>query len=296
MVTPRGMTSGSDVDSRLADIDRLVADLGLRPFSARSVLLSLLLGQHPPELPVSALVSFGAQFDLRPGTVRTALSRMVAAGELTVDEGRYRVASGPLTDRQRRQDLGRRVVPTEWDREWWTVIVVGPERTMTERRQFRAAMTAARMGELRPDLWMRPANLPAPETNDRTLVVRGRLRTGDDDRHLVHRLWDTPAIEERSTRLSTAISSLEPLLTTPGPEGLGPVLPAAFRLSAICLNVLAREPRLPPTLVALPATDRLRADYERLETRFDQALRSWFRTLGGGQADGRSRDRVDGRR
>ncbi|MDQ3757078.1 MAG: PaaX domain-containing protein, C- domain protein, partial [Actinomycetota bacterium] len=45
-----------------------------RPLTARSVLLSTLLGAHPPELPVQVLVRSGELFGMAEGTVRVALS------------------------------------------------------------------------------------------------------------------------------------------------------------------------------------------------------------------------------
>ncbi len=71
---------------------------GLRPMSARSVVASVLLGSHPPELPVAALVHLCSRFGIAEGTTRVALSRMVAAGELAAVEpgaGRRRPATPP---------------------------------------------------------------------------------------------------------------------------------------------------------------------------------------------------------
>ena len=86
-----------------------IEGLEIEPFSARSVILSALLGLHPPVLPVQALIRLAERFDVRPGTTRTSLSRMVANGELTVTEGEYALA-GRLLERQREQDEGRRNV------------------------------------------------------------------------------------------------------------------------------------------------------------------------------------------
>ena len=52
------------------------------PSRARSVLASVLLGTDPPWLPTPLLVRTGALFGITEGTVRTALSRMAAAGEV----------------------------------------------------------------------------------------------------------------------------------------------------------------------------------------------------------------------
>ena len=51
--------------------------------TARSVIASTLLGTEPPRLPGRVLVRVGELFGITEGTIRTALSRMVASGELT---------------------------------------------------------------------------------------------------------------------------------------------------------------------------------------------------------------------
>ncbi|MYR63731.1 PaaX domain-containing protein, C- domain protein, partial [Streptomyces sp. SID625] len=67
------------------------APLDLRPLSARSVVLSLLLGTHPPELPVKDLVRAVEPFGVGGSTLRAALSRMVAAGDLRRADGVHRL-------------------------------------------------------------------------------------------------------------------------------------------------------------------------------------------------------------
>ena len=84
-----------------------VAEPALRPFNARSLVLSILLGLDPPTLPARSLVAVGELFGIAGGTVRTALSRMVAAGELTADGDGYRLV-GRLLERKAAQDIGRR--------------------------------------------------------------------------------------------------------------------------------------------------------------------------------------------
>ena len=50
-----------------------VAALGIEPLSARSVVLSALLGTHPPTLPGRSLVALAELFGIRPGTARTSM-------------------------------------------------------------------------------------------------------------------------------------------------------------------------------------------------------------------------------
>src|SRR5690349_21214627 len=77
-----------------------------RALSARSVVASTLLGMTPPRLSSRLLVRSGELFGIAEGTTRVALSRMVAAGELEVDDGGYRLA-GHLLARQERQRASR---------------------------------------------------------------------------------------------------------------------------------------------------------------------------------------------
>ncbi len=102
------------------------ATLGLRPLTARSVLASALLGEDPPELPVSHLVALAGLFGVSPNGARVALSRMVGAGEAATDgDGRYRLA-GHLLERRRRQEASLRAEGGPWDGTWHLVVVAAP--------------------------------------------------------------------------------------------------------------------------------------------------------------------------
>ena len=153
------------------ELERIRRISGGSPLTARSVLASTLLGTEPPRLPVRRLVRAGALFGLSEGTVRTALSRMAAAGEVVrTDDGRYELA-GPLVDRQRRQRLGRAAATEDWSGRWRQAVVEAGSRSPAERASFRLAMERLRMGELRDGVWLRPDNLDATRsTEDRTLV------------------------------------------------------------------------------------------------------------------------------
>lgn len=262
--------------NKLRDIERdaqsLLSELDARPLSARSLLLSFLLGSHPPDVSSARLVSFGRLFGLRDGTVRTALSRMVAAGEADVSDRRYRLA-GRLLERQREQDLGQQPPIDEWDGSWWTAIVVAGDRSMTERRRFRSAMSGARFGELRPDLWMRPANTHPPVAPPGVLVTAGPIVSGDDT-SLTERLWDTASIERISSRLGGVLDRLgDELEVTTAPDDDGSVvLPLTFVVSAACVRHLRVEPQLPAALADMPASRTLRSTYAEVNQRFRAAL------------------------
>ncbi|MEV5437565.1 PaaX family transcriptional regulator C-terminal domain-containing protein [Streptomyces sp. NPDC052682] len=133
-------------------------DLDLRPLSARSVVLSLLLGAHPPELPVKELVRLVEGFGVGGSTLRAALSRMVAAGDLRRTGTGYRL-SARLLERQRRQDEAVRPRTRAWDGDWEMVVITATGRGPAERAELRTHLAALRLAELREGVWLRPANL-----------------------------------------------------------------------------------------------------------------------------------------
>ena len=90
----------------------------LRPLTARSVVASTLLGLHPPRLSARLLVASGELFGIAENATRTALSRMVAAGELVAVDGTYAL-TGRLLERQTRQDASRRPVARGGEAAVW---------------------------------------------------------------------------------------------------------------------------------------------------------------------------------
>jgi phenylacetic acid degradation operon negative regulatory protein len=240
------------------------------PLTTRSIVLSLLLGSHPPVMPVSALIDFCGLFDVAPGTVRTALSRMVDRGELTTDDGRYAL-SGRLLTRQHEQDTGRRRVPAGWDGAWYVVIVTAERRTTTERREFRARAIGSRLGELRPDIWMRPANIEIPDDLPDSFVTRGPL-VGADDEAITRQLWDLRRIDGESGQRRDDLDRAARRLERDGPDGLAP----AFDALALALRQIRTEPQLPAPLHPTAAGDELRARYDDVERRFRGELQSFL--------------------
>lgn len=240
---------------------RLVA--ALRPLNARSLVLSVLLGLDPPALPVRSLVDLAALFGIAAGTMRTALSRMVAGGELTADGDGYRVV-GRLLERKEAQDIGRRLAPRQWDGAWTVAVVTSTRRTVTERRAFRTHMANLRMGELRPDTWMRPANLAPPAGDEGLAVVRGPL-DGEDPAGLARRLWPLDEIAAVAEDLTGRLDTMLPALGDRRPDALPPTI----TLAAEVVRFLRAEPLLPPALTPQPwPPDALRARYRE----FDRAL------------------------
>ncbi|WP_189712128.1 PaaX family transcriptional regulator C-terminal domain-containing protein [Streptomyces phaeofaciens] len=165
----------------------------LRPLSARSVVLSLLLGTHPPELPAKDLVRGVEPFGVGGSTVRAALSRMVAAGDLRRTAGVYRL-SDRLLERQRRQDDAMSPDTRAWDGDWQMAVITATGRGPAERAELRARLTALRLAELREGVWLRPANLGRPWPGGLDDVVRHfTARPDRPARALAADLWPLDA-------------------------------------------------------------------------------------------------------
>jgi phenylacetic acid degradation operon negative regulatory protein len=130
----------------------------LRPLTARSAILSLLLGTHPPSATVSEVISFGRQVALNDSAVRAALTRMVASGDLLRDQGTYTL-SDRLLERQRRQDEAMQVPDGDWNGTWRVAAVVSVGKDPASRLHLRRSMLSAHFGELREGVWMRPDNI-----------------------------------------------------------------------------------------------------------------------------------------
>src|ERR1044072_3430407 len=94
----------------------------LSRMTARSVVLSVLLGAHPAWATASELIRLTADFDIREPTVRVALTRMVSAGDLVRSQNGYRLSDGLLA-RQRRQDDAIDPRTRRWDGEWTTLVI-----------------------------------------------------------------------------------------------------------------------------------------------------------------------------
>ncbi|MFC9133322.1 PaaX family transcriptional regulator C-terminal domain-containing protein [Streptomyces sp. NPDC057099] len=163
--------------------------LDLRPLSARSVVLSLLLGTHPPEAPVRELLRLVEGFDVGGSTLRAALSRMVAAGDLRRTDTGYRL-SDRLLERQRRQDDAVHPRTRAWDGDWEMVVITATGRGAAERAELRARLTALRLAELREGVWLRPANLDRALPGDLDQVSqRYTARPDRPSRDLAASLW-----------------------------------------------------------------------------------------------------------
>jgi phenylacetic acid degradation operon negative regulatory protein len=116
-------------------------------------------------------------------------------------------------------------------------------------------MANLRMGELRPDTWLRPANLPGPHGDDDLTVVCGPL-AGGDPAALAAQLWPLDAIAARADALRALVEDATPALEARVAGGLA----GTIELSAAVVRFLRAEPLLPPALTSQPwPPDDLRA-------------------------------------
>ncbi|GGS98988.1 PaaX family transcriptional regulator C-terminal domain-containing protein [Streptomyces chromofuscus] len=161
----------------------------LRPLSARSVVLSVLLGAHPPELAVRDLARVVEPFGVGGSTLRAALSRMTAAGDLLRTDTGYRIGDR-LLERQRRQDDALHPGERAWDGDWEMAVITAIGRGPAERADLRSRLTVLRLAELREGVWLRPANLRRPLPDDLGAVLQSfTARPAQPARDLAAELW-----------------------------------------------------------------------------------------------------------
>ena len=234
----------------------------ITPLTARSVALSTLLGYHPPALPVSALVKVGELFGIRDRAIRVALTRMVRDGEVTVDDGVYRL-SERLLRRQADQDALTSPPTRRWTGGWEMAVVTSTNRPLAERVALRKSMVRYRMGELREGVWMRPDNLSRELDGIIADQCEFFVSHHSDSASLAASLWDLPGWAAEADRLLTVLDEAESLA-----EG--------FMATAEVIRHLLLDPYLPDEL--LPAGwpgDRLRERYTDFNANYSERLRKY---------------------
>ncbi|MFE6774832.1 PaaX family transcriptional regulator C-terminal domain-containing protein [Streptomyces sp. NPDC057702] len=228
----------------------------LRPLTARSIVLSTLLGHHPAELPARALVRAGQVFGTAEGTIRVALTRMVAAGDLEPRERTYRLTERLLA-RQARQDDSRAPRLRPWTGDWEIALVTGERRPAPERAALRQAMGTLRLAELREGSWLRPANLDRPRppvAAEQCAWLTGAPEA--DPVALAARLWDLDGWARQARWLLSTLAETDRLADR-------------FAVAAAILRHLLTDPVLPdPLLPARWPGEALRDAYAAFEEEF----------------------------
>jgi phenylacetic acid degradation operon negative regulatory protein len=225
--------------------------------TARSVVLSVLLGAHPAWASASELIGLTADFGIKETTLRVALTRMVSAGDLIRSADGYRL-SDRLLARQRRQDDAMRPRTRPWRGDWLVLIVTSVGTDARTRAALRTTMHDKRFGELREGVWMRPDNLElelGPDVTARVHLLRARDAA---PAQLAGELWDLPAWAGTGHRLLDEMAA-----ATDGP--------GRFVLAAAMVRHLLTDPMLPAELLPAdwPGT-RLRAAYHDFATELAQ--------------------------
>jgi phenylacetic acid degradation operon negative regulatory protein len=231
----------------------------------------------PARLPSRLLVRSGELFGISEGTTRVALSRMVAAGELTLDDGWYELA-GRLRERHARQFASRRDDHRPWDGSWTMAVVVAERREASDRAALRDAVRQLKLAELREGVWTRPDNLRPDESGVAMAIVDEQCQwfatePRDDAVALAAALWDLRSWAADATALRRDMAGLVGALDDGDTSQLAP----AFVVSAAVLRHLLADPRLPDALLPAgwPGSD-LRADYDRYDAAFKRLWRDWF--------------------
>lgn len=216
--------------------------------TARSVVLSVLLGAHPAHASAGELIRLTADFGIKETTLRVALTRMVGAGDLIRSADGYRL-SDRLLARQRRQDDAMRPRTRPWRGDWLLLIVTSVGGDARTRAALRTAMHDKRFGELREGVWARPDNLDLKLGADVAERVRMLKARDDAPAELAGELWNLPGWAQTGRRLLDEMGA-----TTD--------IPGRFLVAAAIVRHLLTDPMLPSEL--LPADwpgDRLRDAY-----------------------------------
>jgi phenylacetic acid degradation operon negative regulatory protein len=164
----------------------------LSRMTARSVVLSVLLGAHPAWATASELIRLTADFDIKEATLRVALTRMVGAGDLVRSEDGYRL-SDRLLARQRRQDDAINPQLRSWDGTWTTLVITSVGIDARIRVALRATLQQNRFAELREGVWLRPDNVKITLPDEVLSRVRVLHSYDDSPADLAALLWDLPA-------------------------------------------------------------------------------------------------------
>ncbi|MDV3127645.1 PaaX domain-containing protein, C- domain protein [Mycobacterium sp. 21AC1] len=209
----------------------------LNRMTARSVVLSVLLGAHPAWASAADLIRLTADFDIREPTLRVALTRMVSAGDLVRSADGYRL-SDRLLARQRRQDNAINPRVRDYAGDWLTAVITSVGTDARTRASLRSALQQHRFGELREGVWMRPDNLEQELTQEITERVRVLRTTDDDPAGLAEALWDLPGWVQTAHQLLDEMNSAVDI-------------PGRFVTAAGIVRHLLTDPVLPDDL--LPA-------------------------------------------
>ncbi|MGE2689454.1 PaaX family transcriptional regulator C-terminal domain-containing protein [Mycolicibacterium pulveris] len=207
----------------------------LSRMTARSVVLSVLLGAHPARATASELIRLTADFGIKESTIRVALTRMVSAGDLVRSSEGYRL-SERLLARQRRQDDALNPPLRAWNGDWTTLVITSVGTDARTRAGLRMALHHNRFAELREGVWLRPDNLDMVSPAGVLESVRVLRARDDDPAGLAARLWDLAGWAVAGHQLLDEITSASDI-------------PGRFVAAAGIVRHLLTDPVLPAELL-----------------------------------------------
>lgn len=231
--------------------------------SARSVVLSVLLGAHPASATAAELIRLTTDFAIKESALRVALTRMVSAGDLVRSADGYRLADRLLA-RQRDQDAALEPRLRDWDGQWLTLVLARTGADPRSRAELRRGLADLRFGELREGVWLRPDNIDA--ALGEKIAVWGRVLSArdEDPAGLAAELWDLDGWCDTGRELLAAMAEAADTR-------------ARFAVAAAIVRHLRSDPVLPPAL--LPESwpgDDLRTAYREFAADFAAGARIAF--------------------
>jgi phenylacetic acid degradation operon negative regulatory protein len=203
--------------------------------TARSVVLSVLLGAHPAWATAAELIRLTDDFGINENALRVALTRMVAAGDLIRSADGYRL-SDRLLARQQRQDEALAPRLNAWDGTWTTLVITVVGVDAKTRAGLRKTLHDSRFAELREGVWLRPANLDVALTEELQGRVRILRSRDGEPAALAGLLWDLPAWSATGHRLLDEMAGAE-------------TVPQRFVVAAAMVRHLLTDPLLPDELL-----------------------------------------------
>lgn len=226
-----------------------------RRLSARSVILSVLLGSHPAQAPVSGIVRLGNELGLQEQAIRVALTRMVAAGDLERDDASYRLAPRLLA-RQHLQDTALDPALKPSNGQWRLAVVTTGSAEAANRVALRESLRNNKFGQLREGVWGRPDNLVHTELgvdSSRLAFFTGRP---DNVPELVERLFRPADWAATAGALSAAMTDAV-------------ILRDRLEIAAAIVRHILHDPILPSDLLPQPWPGaELRRIYHEFLTEF----------------------------
>lgn len=185
------------------------ADELLRPISARSAILNILMSADQESLTSREICTATTSVGYAEATARVAASRMVTAGDMVRGDRAYSL-SPRLLERRRRLEAAMSPATREWTGDWETVVITATGRSAADRAAQRTQLVELGLAELREGVWMRPDNLDHAWPDDLASVARRmRVRPLEDAAELAAELWDLEGWAARGRALLDAIDAAE---------------------------------------------------------------------------------------